>query len=126
MSVLLTSVIRTGLGHTGLAAGDVLVSPECFGATASIIGTEGEDVLDGTAGADVIAGLSGDDRISGLSGIDRLGGGSGSNSIAGGETPEPPSDDVLLVNMRRRQVAGKAQDCKPGERMGPVRIAIGS
>jgi Ca2+-binding RTX toxin-like protein len=42
---------------------------------ATIVGTDGNDVLSGTAGRDVIAGLDGNDVITGLGGDDVICGG---------------------------------------------------
>jgi serralysin len=50
-------------------------STTCFGQAATIVGTEGDDVLRGTDGADVISGLGGTDIIDGLGGADLLCGG---------------------------------------------------
>ena len=58
--------------------------PTCNGYLATIVGTEGDDVINGTAVADVIAGLGGDDVISGLGGDDIICGGNGKDVIRGG------------------------------------------
>jgi Ca2+-binding RTX toxin-like protein len=55
----------------------------CDGLEATIVGTQGDDMLDGTAGNDVIAGLGGDDTITGGLGDDVICGGSGDDTIAG-------------------------------------------
>jgi Ca2+-binding RTX toxin-like protein len=55
----------------------------CAGLEATIVGTQGDDVLTGTAGPDVIAGLGGDDAIRGGLGDDVICGGSGHDAIAG-------------------------------------------
>ena len=52
---------------------------------ATIVGTEGDDVLRGTPGQDVIAGLGGNDRIYGLGGDDLICGGLGDDRIDGGD-----------------------------------------
>ena len=51
---------------------------------ATIVGTNGNDVLRGTAGRDVIAGLAGNDVITGLGGDDGIGGEGGCDLIDGG------------------------------------------
>lgn len=56
----------------------------CHGVRATIVGTDGDDVLSGTGGRDVIDGLKGDDRISGLDGRDVICGGQGADEIDGG------------------------------------------
>lgn len=55
----------------------------CDGQTATIVGTNGDDVLFGTDGDDVIAGLGGNDTISGLGGDDRICGGLGEDTLYG-------------------------------------------
>jgi len=66
--------------------------PTCFGQAATIVGTDGADVLKGTfhqdvivagAGDDVVDGAGGDDFICGGDGDDRLSGGSGKDTIDG-------------------------------------------
>ncbi len=56
----------------------------CHGRRATIVGTEGNDVLRGTPGRDVIWGGGGDDTIFGSLGNDLLCGGPGSDVIHGG------------------------------------------
>ncbi|MGE5282785.1 MAG: calcium-binding protein [Chloroflexota bacterium] len=82
----------------GLAAGMVLLSaffvlgavapedevPRCHGKRATIVGTEGDDVIHGTPGRDVIWGGGGDDEIFGGLGNDVLCGGPGADLIHGG------------------------------------------
>ena len=50
----------------------------------TIVGTDGDDVLEGTPGDDVICGLGGHDVISGLGGNDILIGGPGNDALYGG------------------------------------------
>lgn len=50
----------------------------------TIIGTEGNDIIDGTPEADVISAKGGDDTINGLGGNDVICGGSGNDTISGG------------------------------------------
>lgn len=59
--------------------------PKCFGATPTIIGTNGDDVLTGTSGPDVILGLAGDDVLIGMDGADRLCGGPGNDIVRPGK-----------------------------------------
>ena len=59
-------------------------APACAGATATIAGTAGNDVINGTDGADVIAAGGGNDTINGLDGDDIICGDDGSDVIAGG------------------------------------------
>jgi len=55
----------------------------CFQYQATIVGTEGDDMLVGTPAQDVIVGLGGDDTIRGLEGDDRLCGGDGIDLVMG-------------------------------------------
>lgn len=54
----------------------------CGGATPTVTGTPGNDVLTGTPGNDVIDGLGGDDTIRGLGGNDVICGGAGSDTAS--------------------------------------------
>ena len=58
-------------------------APLCNGEVATLVGTNGSDILRGTAARDVIVGLSGDDTISGLGGNDLICGGLGDDIIRG-------------------------------------------
>ena len=53
----------------------------CNGLEATMVGTEGNDVLRATSGDDVIAGLGGDDTIVGKNGNDVMCGGDGNDVI---------------------------------------------
>lgn len=72
---------------TLLAMSPVVVSAgeavDCKGWPATIVGTEGDDVLNGTDGADVIVGLGGDDIINGGKGHDIICGNKGKDVIRG-------------------------------------------
>lgn len=59
-------------------------APICDGRTATIVGSEHDDVLRGTKGPDVIVGLGGNDTIHGLGGNDIICGGDGNDSVFGG------------------------------------------
>jgi Ca2+-binding RTX toxin-like protein len=98
-------------------------TPTCFGATATIIGTDASEPLHGTPGADVIVGLGGDDVIDGRGGddllcgysdeqgeddaADTLEGNAGDDSMRGGGDPALQSfsfaiggtGDDLMVNI---------------------------
>lgn len=63
---------------------------KCKGKLATIVGSNGDDVLIGTKGTDVISGLAGRDLIMGLDGHDVVCGGSGDDLIYGGK-----GDDML-------------------------------
>lgn len=75
------------------------VLPTCDGKTATIIGTEGDDMLMGTAGDDVIVGLGGNDYINGKGGLDVICGGDGNDELRGGRANDRifggTGDDVI-------------------------------
>ena len=68
--------------------------PKCFGRTATIIGTEGDDTLSGTTESDVIVGLGGKDTITGEGRIDFICGGGGDDIISGGRGNDNISGDA--------------------------------
>lgn len=78
----------TCIGETVSNCEDTPVEPVepvfCSDLEATIVGTEGPDVLVGTDGPDVIAGLGGDDQIDGLGGDDVLCGDGGIDTVSGG------------------------------------------
>ena len=78
----------------------------CMGMPATIVGTEGDDMLRGTPGNDVILGLGGNDRIYGLDGNDILCGGDGNDLIFGG----PGHDRVLGERGNDRLYGGDGND----------------
>ncbi len=57
----------------------------CYGKAATIVGTDGDDIIDGTPNDDVIAGKEGNDVIDGLSGNDIICGDNGDDTISGGD-----------------------------------------
>ena len=67
------------------------VTETCFGSTATVVGTSGDDTIRGSAGDDVIVAGDGNDHIMGLEGDDVICGGSGDDVLEGGE-----GDDRLL------------------------------
>jgi hypothetical protein len=67
------------------------VEPTCASRPATLIGTEGNDLLEGGEDVDYIVGLGGDDTIRGSGRNDRLCGGDGDDLLQGGD-----GDDSLL------------------------------
>jgi CSLREA domain-containing protein len=65
--------------QAGIGAGVI----KCLKRPATIVGTDGKDVLVGTKGKDVIAGLGKKDRIRGRGGRDRICGGRGNDVLRG-------------------------------------------
>ena len=74
----------------------------CFGHKATLVGTNGDDVLVGTQGNDVILGLEGNDVILGLEGNDILCGGPGEDQLSGGI-----GDDTVLGEDGHDQLRGE-------------------
>ncbi len=77
----------------------------CFGREATIIGTNGDDVLIGTDGVDVIMGLDGDDVIKGLARGDYICGGDGKDRIFGNA-----GHDTINGNQRSDVIKGGRGD----------------
>ena len=94
-------------------------TPYCQGLMATVVGTNGADLLRGGAGPDVVAGLGGPDDIRGKGGPDtvcagnggdRVSGGSGGDLVAGGK-----GDDVLGGGKGRDTLRGnKGNDTADG------------
>lgn len=85
-TVLVT--VTDSLGNSGSDTVVVTVgSPvvKCRGVPATIVGTDGDDVLTGTDSVDVIAGLAGNDTINALAGNDLVCGGDGDDTINSGD-----------------------------------------
>lgn len=78
---------------------------ECNGLEATIIGTEGHDLITGTSGPDVIHGLGGHDVIFGLAGDDVICGGDGNDSIFGDD-----DDDSLYGEAGNDSLYGGSGD----------------
>jgi Ca2+-binding RTX toxin-like protein len=57
----------------------------CDGLVTTLLGTEGDDVLDGTSGDDVVYAGPGNDTVNGLAGDDIVCGGDGDDSLDGGD-----------------------------------------
>ena len=83
----------------------------CTGEPASIMGTNGNDVLIGTSGRDVMLGLGGDDNLSGLGGNDVICGAKGDDTLRGGKGNDQllgqKGNDNLLGNQGRDKLSGK-------------------
>ncbi len=75
----------------------------CNGREATLIGTDGPDVLNGSPGDDVIVGLGGADKIYGFEGNDVICGGAGADRIFGGE-----GDDYINAGRGRDRIEGGA------------------
>jgi Ca2+-binding RTX toxin-like protein len=82
-TLLLGLLLAAYLAVTASGA-EVGAAPMCDGHRATIVGTEGNDVIEGTEGPDVIWGGAGDDKIYGGLGNDIICGGPGDDLIHGG------------------------------------------
>jgi Ca2+-binding RTX toxin-like protein len=65
--------LAASLGLVLLAAPPASAAPMCFGQAATIVGTNGRDVINGTAGPDVIVARDGRDEVHARGGNDRCG-----------------------------------------------------
>ena len=79
---------------------------KCHGKKATIVGTEGRDVLRGTKGRDVIIGLGGRDKIIGLGGNDQICGGKGKDKLLGGKG----KDTIYGEAGKDRLMGGRGND----------------
>lgn len=85
-ATLLAATLIVAFVNVSPAAGQT--QRQCQGQPATIIGTDGDDLIVGTDGPDVIVGLGGDDIISGLGGADLVCAGPGADHISGGDGPD--------------------------------------
>lgn len=76
--------VRYGYGDFTRHVGFTVVHG-CDGRVATVVGTDGDDLLRGTAGTDVISGLGGNDVLLGLDGDDVICGGAGNDVINGND-----------------------------------------
>lgn len=78
------ALVGAALTFVGAAPSGEEAEPRCHGRRATVVGSEGPDVLRGTPGRDVIWGGGGEDRIEGSLGNDVICGGPGDDTIHGG------------------------------------------
>ncbi|MDH3189902.1 MAG: hypothetical protein OEM39_04580 [Acidimicrobiia bacterium] len=108
------------------------VVQRCNGFVATIVGTQGDDVISGASTADVVLGLGGNDIIKGFAGADHLCGGPGRDTISGGGGNDIVSggvgNDVLLGGVGDDVLEGGAGWDKiyPGEGVDDVNGGSGS
>jgi Ca2+-binding RTX toxin-like protein len=84
--------------------------PTCFGMPATIVGTDGDDLLVGTDGPDVIVGLAGTDRIEPGAGDDRVCAGPGGIRSENQYSPETILSTNEGVNMDSPDIADNTGD----------------
>lgn len=82
VGVLSVALVSVFLSTASVSA---QVATTCAGQAATIIGTNGPDILRGTPGADVIVGNAGDDQIFGAGGNDIICGNAGADLMQGGD-----------------------------------------
>jgi Ca2+-binding RTX toxin-like protein len=88
--LLTATAVSAGASPPTFACADIGAKPE----PATIMGTNGNDVITGTAGRDVIVALGGSDSIDGGGGNDLICGGDGNDKIAGGAGQDVISGDA--------------------------------
>ena len=104
MQVLVAVLMVAGLTATPSPVNQTSTRT-CAGYTATIVGTDGNDVVTGTTGADVIVGLQGNDVIHGRGGSDILCGNRGSDTIYGEADP----DNLLAGGKGNDRIYGGAE-----------------
>jgi Ca2+-binding RTX toxin-like protein len=107
ISLGIASLLLAGIAAT-IPVQASAVRPKCFGKTATIVGTNGQDELRGTPKGDVIVAKGGDDLVESRGGVDRIclgrgfdfaAAGPGDDRIAGGRAIDfmegGPGDDLI-------------------------------
>ena len=84
-ALLTSAALLAALAVTSAAPVGAADEVTCRGKVATIVGTQGDDVLVGTPGRDIIAGLGGDDVIKGLGGHDLICAGRGADRVKGNQ-----------------------------------------
>lgn len=112
-----TGATTTTTGATTTTTGPTTTTTPmaaCDPATATIVGTPGDDTITGTAGADVIVALGGNDKVHGMGGDDIICGGAGDDSLHGGQGDDQlvggEGDDHLVGAQGADQYDGGAGD----------------
>ncbi|MEE9415117.1 MAG: DUF4038 domain-containing protein [Acidimicrobiales bacterium] len=98
-----TSTTTTSTTTTSTTTTTVAPKPKilCAGVVATMIGTDGDDVLIGTGGRDVIVALGGNDVIDGRGGDDLICAGSGNDRVLGGR-----GDDTIYGEAGKDSLKG--------------------
>ncbi|HEV2906676.1 MAG TPA: SBBP repeat-containing protein, partial [Actinomycetota bacterium] len=98
------------------------VGAECRGVPATIIGSDGNDVITGTSGNDVIAAYGGNDTVDGGAGIDVICAGDGTDTLIGGtgddtldagggvDTASFPGPVGVVANLAAGTASGQGSD----------------
>jgi Ca2+-binding RTX toxin-like protein len=117
-----TTLIAGAAGAEGTSA--ARHAPSCKGERATIVGTNGADVLRGTKRADVIIGRGGNDQIDGRGSKDLICAGNDPDFVDGGEASDriygEGADDILLGDEASDKLFGNngddAMDGQDGKR----------
>ena len=104
-------LVLVSLGVSSASAGADQVQ-SCFGQPATIVGTNGPDVIRGTPGDDVIVSLGGNDLIGGGGGDDLICAGNGNDRVRGGSG----DDSIGGEGGRDRLWGGPGSDFLSGNR----------
>jgi Ca2+-binding RTX toxin-like protein len=109
----LAALVFVGSALGAVPRNEEIENPRCHGRQATIVGTEGDDVIHGTPARDVIWGGGGDDVIFGSLGNDLICGGPGSDIIHGGRGNDvvdggAGSDDQVNGDLGDDKVLGGA------------------
>jgi Ca2+-binding RTX toxin-like protein len=117
-------VLMLGAQLVDASEGGASPAPRCFGATATVVGTNAGEVLHGTSQADVIVALGGNDAVYGLGGndricagrgVDRVYGGRGADRLAGGLDLLHVTDEGTTERIGDTLVGGPGDDrLRPG------------
>lgn len=123
VATLLTNTVRVStsgrdpISTNNLSVTSITAVPYAVaqgGQRCTIVGTNGNDVIDGTPGDDVICGLGGNDVIRGLDGNDVIDGGSANDLLVGGNG----NDRIYGGTGQNRLFGGSGNDILVG---GPGR-----
>ena len=108
-SVFVAGVVAATVA-TGVSTAGAQDTVNCNDLVATIVGTDGDDIIQGTWQADVIAGLGGNDTITGLSGDDVICGGVGDDTISGASGADTilggPGNDTLAGDSQNDTIHG--------------------
>ena len=89
---------------------------QCDGIQATIVGTDGNDLLEGTNGPDVIVGKAGRDTIRGFDGNDTLCGGPDFDTIEGGNDADTIDGGSGTDECRQDSGNGPVRNCEASSR----------
>ena len=112
VGIAATSVVALGLVSLMVVASSSGVGgPTCHDRKATIVGTNGNDVIEGTNGSDVIVARAGNDQVDGRGGDDYICGNAGRDILLGGSG----DDNIYAGNGDDAIFAGSGDDNLFGE-----------